>query len=226
MPSLNPSLPLRPWLVALLLCTSATATHAGELYGAAGFPGLMAGYAHPFSDHFGLRGDYATLGTRTKTMTEEGITYNGRLTTNRMGLYGDWFPFGGSFRLIGGLTFNRYELTLDATGAAGSINIGGREYATSNEDGLLVKVTYPKTTPYLGLGWGHHAAGPGLRFAFDLGASIGKAKVTATPRGILANSTVNPYIQDDIDKEMAEVESGVGKIKAIPQLTLSVGYSF
>jgi hypothetical protein len=52
---------------------------------------------------------------------------------------------------------------------------------------------------------------------------IGKAKVTATARGALANE---PDIQANLDKEMAQVRDGVGKVRAIPQISVSVGYSF
>ena len=194
---------------------------AGELYLLAGVPGVGLGYAHPLNPNFGLRLDYVTLGDRNERRTEEGIDYDGKLKTHRGGLYADWFPFAGSFRFSLGLTSNQYQLDLDASGAGRTINVGGTNYTLTSADGFTAQVKFPSTTPYVGIGWGHQA-GSGLRFGFDLGASIGKAKLGASGRGQLATAQA----QADIDRELAELRDGVGKIRAVPQLSFSLGWSF
>lgn len=163
-----------------------------------------------------------TLGTHKKDMNEEGIDYKGTLSTSRVALFADYFPFGGVFRLTAGITANNYKLELDASGAGQTINVGGTDYVLSANDGLNVQVKFPKTTPYLGIGWGHQQES-GFRFAFDIGAMLGKAKVEATARGQYAN---DPNFQASLDQEVAELRDGVGKIKALPQITFSLGYSF
>lgn len=197
------------------------ALHAGEVYSAIGLPGVMLGYAHPINENFGVRADYATLGSHTKVYTESGIAYDGSLSTGRAALLGDWFPFAGRFRVTGGLTANNYKLSLNASGAGGTLQVGDTTYATTAVDGLRVDVTFPKTTPYLGIGWGHQS-GSGFRAAFDIGAMIGSASVKVTPRGQLAT----PAAQADIQSETAQLLNGVGKVKAIPQISLSLGWSF
>ena len=169
-----------------------------------------------------MRGDFASLGTRKKTMEEEGVSYDAKMNTRRFALLGDYFPFAGSFRITGGMTFNNYKLALDASGAGKVIEVGDGTYTLGPNDGLLVEVKFPSTTPYLGIGWGHQS-NSGFRAAFDIGAMIGKAKVTATSRGTLSSQ---PGYQENLDKELAELRDGVGQVKAIPQITLSVGYSF
>ena len=89
-------------------------------------------------------------------------------------------------------------------------------------DGLKVQIDFPRTTPYIGIGWGHQT-GSGLRFSADIGASIGRATVTATPRGALATQ---PDIQANVDKELAELRDGAAKLRAVPQLSIGLGYSF
>lgn len=210
-------------LVLATLGLGALTAQAGEIYANAGFPGVGLGYAHPINSHFALRGDFMTLGTHKKDMNEEGIDYKGTLSTSRVALFADYFPFGGVFRLTAGLTANNYKLELDASGAGGEITVGDKTYTgLTAADGLNVKIKFPKTTPYLGIGWGHQQES-GFRFAFDIGAMIGKAELDATARGALAS---DPTFQAELDKELAELRDGVGKVKAIPQITFSLGYSF
>ena len=195
---------------------------AGEVYANVGLPGIGLGYAHPIDSRFTVRADFMTLGSRSKSTTEEGIRYDGRYKLQRLAVLGDWFPFGGSFRLTGGLSSNQYKVTLDATGENGSLTIGDRTYTTTAADGLKVEVKFPSVTPYLGIGWGHQSAS-GWRFGADIGALVGRAKVNATVRGALASE---PDIQANLDKELAELRDGVGKVRAIPQLSVVIGYSF
>jgi hypothetical protein len=195
---------------------------AGEVYANVGLPGIGLGYAHPIDSRFTVRADFMTLGSRSKSTTEEGIRYDGRYKLQRLAVLGDWFPFGGSFRLTGGLSSNQYKVTLDATGENGSLTIGDRTYTTTAADGLKVEVKFPSVTPYLGIGWGHQSAS-GWRFGADIGALVGRAKVNATVRGALASE---PDIQANLDKELAELRDGVGKVRAIPQISFTVGYSF
>lgn len=201
---------------------SAASAQAGEIYTGIGIPGIGLGYAQPLSERFTLRGDIYTLGSRSKSTVEQGIQYDGDYKLQRAALLADWFPFAGSFRFTGGAAFNTYKITLDANGAGGSITIGDRTYTTTAADGLKVQIEFPKTTPYIGIGWGHQT-GSGLRFSADIGASIGRATVTATPRGQLA---AQPDIQANIDKELVELRDGVAKVRAVPQLSIGLGYSF
>jgi hypothetical protein len=220
--SLSTPMHLAGIALALLSTFGAATAHAGEVYANVGLPGIGLGYAHPIDSQFTVRGDFMTMGSRQKDTTEDGIAYTGRYKLQRVALFGDWFPFQGSFRLTGGLSSNNYRVSLDASGAGGSLTIGDRTYTTGTGDGLNVEIKFPAVTPYLGIGWGHQT-GSGWRMAADIGALIGKAKVTATARGALANEA---DIQANIDKELAELRDGVGKIRAIPQLSVSVGYSF
>jgi hypothetical protein len=82
-------------------------------------------------------------------------------------------------RLSAGATFNRAKATLTASSHDGKISLGGVQYdAPSSLYHVKSDLSFPKATPYIGLGWGHHQSTPGLSFSFDLGASIGTAKAT------------------------------------------------
>lgn len=202
----------------------ATGAHAGEVYTGIGTHGVMLGYAHALSPDFTVRGDFGTLGSREKQQTEEGVDYTGKLTYNRAGLFGDWFPFSGGFRVTGGVTFNNMKLDLLAKGNGTQMTIGNKTFVSATDDRLNVLVAFPKTTPYLGFGWGHQLS-TGWGFVFDLGASIGKAKASETHSG---TNLGNPALvsQADIDAELAEIRDGAGKIKAIPMLAIGFNYRF
>ena len=217
-----PSLSFVPLTAAVCLAAGAVSSvNAGELYTQAGLPGLMVGWAQPLNSEFGLRVDVATIGSRSDNRTEEGIRYDAKLKLNRTALLADWFPFSGGFRLTGGVTANQYKLDLLATGAGGTLTVGNTTYTTTSADQLLVRGRYPATTPYVGFGWGHQAS-TGLRFSMDVGAMFGRATVSATVIGPWAQRVS----QADIDAELAELRSGAAKVRAVPQLSVGLGYSF
>jgi hypothetical protein len=195
--------------------------HAQELYLKAGVPGVGIGFAQPLGPLLGVRADFVTLGDRNERRNEEGIDYDGTLKANRAALLLDMFPFAGSFRISAGATAAKYQLDLVATGAGGTLTIGNNTYQTTANDRFAVQVKMPSSMPYLGIGWGHQS-NSGLRFSFDIGAAFGKAKVSYQLTGPVANQVS----QQDIDAELAELRDGVAKVKAIPQVTFGIGYSF
>ena len=208
--------------VALIgLCAVAPA-QAGGPYASIGLPGVTLGYAHPIGPSFVARADISTRGTHSDNRTEEGIDYDGTFTTHRAGLFGDWF-FAGGWRLTGGVTFNDFKIDMNGRGNGGTINIGGTTYVTSPDDRFNVQIKFPSTTPYLGVGWGHQPAAGGWGFVFDLGGSIGRAKVSGSVSGPTLSGNVS---QDDIDRELAELREGVGKIRFLPQLSIGAAYRF
>lgn len=226
MPSKISTSTLRPLLIcglALLIGGAwAGSAHAGEVYGGGGLQGLLIGYSQPLNDRASLRIDYSTLGSFSRTKTENGIIYNAAIEANRIGMFADWFITSSRFRLTGGLTSNNFKGDLAGGGTGSTITIGNNTYALSSGDRFDVQINFPNTTPYLGIGWGHQQAEKGWGFHADVGASIGKAKVSARVSGNLA-SLVS---QTDIDTELAQIREGAGKITFLPQLSAGVSYRF
>jgi hypothetical protein len=202
----------------------AGAVQAGEVYGGIGLPGLMLGYAQPINERFTVRGDVATLGSRDYNTTRDGVAYAGSVKAYRAGVFADWFAFAGGFRLTGGLTFNTLKADLSASGAGKKIQLGGAntEYTLNADDKLAMSIKFPSATPYLGIGYGHHV-GKGLVFSWDVGASIGKPKVTITGTGTLLGAAGT---QSDIAAEQAKIQKDLNKIPIVPQISLAVGYRF
>lgn len=214
---------MRALALALLPLVFAGGAHAAEPYAAIGVPGVLIGVNQPMGERFGVRADLGTLGSRDVDGEHEGIDYRGDAHYHRLGLFGDWFVAGGGFRLTGGVTFNDGKLRLSALGDGTPITIGGTTYPTTAEDRFDARVKLPDVTPYLGIGWGHHAsAGPGWYLVADLGVSFGRASVSTRATGPL----LGQVSQEDIDEETRELRDGVGRVRAVPQATLGVGYRF
>jgi hypothetical protein len=212
--------------LGLLLAMGGTgAQAAGEGYVGVGIPGVIAGYALSVHDKVTVRADYATLGSRSKNGTEEGINYNGKVKVGRAGLFGDYFPMGGGFRLTGGVTFNQVKVDLNSSLIAGqTYTVGNASRVATGNEYFNVHVKFPEVTPFVGIGFGHKAKEKGLGFAFDLGASIGKAKVTVDTN--VQNLSSGAISQADIDAETAEIRDGVGKVKFLPQLSVALTYTY
>jgi hypothetical protein len=210
--------------VLALLISAPSMAVAGEFYGGIGVPGLMAGYAQAVSDLVVLRADVATLGTRRKDGVQEGIDYRGTLKANRLGAFADYFPWGTPFRLTAGLTLNQMRVDLRSDFATGQlVTVGNNTVVVPPGQSYYfnVRVKVPEFTPYLGVGWGHRDAAPGWGVVADLGASLGKAKVSVDTN--VASAGIS---QADIDRETQQIKDGVGQIRVIPQLSLGVSYRY
>lgn len=208
-------------LSLFLLSGSAMAQGVG-VYGVVGTGGLGLGLNLPVGPAVGVRGELASL-TESDTYTEDQITYKGDYKLKGNGLFVDFRPFLGSFRLVGGATFGGTSASLLAQASNGSVTINGQRFdATGNS--LRADIKYPSTMPYFGIGWGHGRHDePGMTFAFDLGVSVGKPKVTLTGSGgLLAQSGASAAIA----AEQQKVQDDLNDAKVLPVVKFSVGYQF
>jgi len=207
-------------LTAAALSALCVSGHAAELYTGAGFPGYTLGLAHSFDSGITARVEYAGGINVSRDGRREGLDYRGTLKTGRTGIFADWHPFAGSFRLTGGYTANDIKVDLQGTGSAGTIN--GKPVNLTGET-FNVNVKYKPGTPYLGLGWGHQgSSGGGLGFFLDVGAQFGKFETT------VATSIVGKYgvTQADVDAEAQKVRDNVGQFKVLPSAAAGLTYRF
>ena len=204
-----------------LLSGSALAQGVG-VYGVGGTGGLGVGLNLPVGPAFGVRGEIASL-TESDTYTEDQITYKGDLKLKGNGVFVDFRPFLGTFRLVGGATFGSSSAALRAQATDGTVTIDGRRFNASGNS-LQANIEYPSTMPYLGVGWGHGRFNePGWTFGLDLGVSIGKPKVKLTGSGGLL---AQPGAASAIAAEERKVQDDLNSAKVLPVIKLSVGYQF
>jgi len=136
----------------------------------------------------------------------------------------DWYPFGGSFRLSGGVLFNQSDIDLRATPSE-PVQIGGTTYTPAEVGTLRGQSDFNPIAPYVGIGWGN-AVGRSRRLglAMDLGvAFIGSPGVNLSANGLLAS---DPTFKAHLAQEEEDIEDDLRDFKFYPVLSLTLYYCF
>lgn len=207
--------------VLATLSSAATLTQAQSLYGGVGVPGIYTlGYAHSMGASWGLRGDYAGGLSWSGTGTDNGVSYEATIKASRAGLFADWFPFNGGFRLVGGVTANDMKVDVNSVGT-GTATINGKPVSMVGNY-FNVRAKFPTATPYLGIGYGHQAGSKGLGFYFDLGVMVGT--FTADVETNLVGQA--GITQADVDKQKQDMNDSLAGFTMIPSVSLGLRYNF
>jgi hypothetical protein len=195
---------------------------AQDSYIGLGLPGLYTlGYAYPMSPTLGVRGEYAGGLSVNKDGNQDGVNVIGNFKASRLGAFADWFPMGGGFRLVGGLTANDIKADLNGVGS-GFSTINGKTVDMTGET-FNVQVKFPSTTPYLGIGYGHQKSDTkGFGFYADLGVMIGTFTADTT------TSLVNKkgVTQADVDAQTQKIRDSLSGMSALPSASLGLLYRY
>lgn len=192
-----------------------------------GTTGLGAELGYGLSPMFGLRANYYG-GSIDYDETDAGILYEGKLKLGNGSVLLDLHPFSGSFRLTGGIVFNSNKIEATARGVGGTIEINGVNYPASDVGSLRAAITWDKTSPYLGLGWGTRPQAAGGLFAtLDLGAILGKPKASLSGTcGAAVPVFACTQLQNDIRAEERQLQNDASDVKIYPVLSFGLGYRF
>jgi hypothetical protein len=168
----------------------------------AGTLGFGAEAALSLSDQFSVRGGLGSFFYEYEDEYDDvDYTISPPSMTGTLGV--DFYPTGGSFRLIAGLMFRSgdFEAESGDLAQAGSVEIGDNTYTEAGR--LFGTVDTKSTAPFLGLGFGNHARG-GFGFFIDLGvAFVGDADVSIRAEGEIAEVQ---GIQEDLNEEAQNIE--------------------
>lgn len=214
-------------LIAAISSGSVLAQNFG-IAAQAGTTGIALQGGMGINDSFGLR---LTLNTfsQDKSGTESNVSYDATADLRSGGLFADWYPFQGGFRVSTGLFLNKNEINLTGNPSGGTYDINGTTYQASDLGSLTGKLDYgQKVAPYLGLGWGHLGKKSGLSFMADVGVLF-----TGEP-DVALNGTCNPalpvmtcdQLQADIAAEQAQLKDDLGDASFWPVISLGIGYTF
>jgi hypothetical protein len=204
------------------LAAIGSAAQAQDSYIGLGLPGLYTlGYAYPMSPSLGLRGEYAGGLSVNKDGNQDGVNVTGTFKASRIGAFADWFPMGGGFRLVGGLTMNDLKADFNGVGS-GTSTINGKSVNMSGET-FNVQVKFPNTTPYLGIGFGHQKSdAKGFGFYADLGVMVGTFTAD-TSTSLVGKQGVT---QADVDAQTQKIRDSLSGLSALPSASLGLLYRY
>ena len=145
-------------------------------------------------------------------LEEGGISYDADLDLSSAGLFVDWHPFKGTFRVSAGYVANDNEISGRATG---DLTVGGTAYTSIDLRGAI---TFDSGA-YLGIGWGNTGT-KGWAVVADIGLLYqGSPNVSLTD----ATSTVSSA---DLNAEATELEDGLDEFDLYPVLGIGISYTF
>ena len=204
------------------LAAIGSATYAQDSYIGLGLPGLYTlGYAYSTSPSLGLRGEYAGGLSVNKDGNQDGVNVTGSFKASRLGAFADWFPMGGGFRLVGGLTMNDMKADFNGLGS-GTSTINGKPVVMTGET-FNVQVKFPNTTPYLGIGYGHQKSdAKGFGFYADLGVMVGSFTAETTT-SLVSNGKAT---QADVDAQTQKIRDSLGSLSVLPSASVGLLYRY
>lgn len=214
---------------AMLGAASAPAAAQTAIAARAGTTGFGGEFAISLTDQIGLRAALAG-GSITRNTTESGVRYEGKWNFGTGMALADFHPGGGRFRLSVGLAYNDNHFDGEARGTSGTIEINGRDYAIADIGRVNGELSFKKTSPYFGVGWGTAArsAGTGLFFSADLGVMLGAdARVSLRANCPAAFSPAQcTQLQNDLRAEEDDFRSDSSFKNVYPVLSFGIGYRF
>jgi hypothetical protein len=208
----------------LLLCGVGCADSGGlAIMGKAGTLGLGGELATRITSDINARVGLNTLDYDFDKKYDD-IEYDAELDFSSFSALVDWYIFGDSFRVTGGLLSLNHALDLDATPKTNQ-TIGDNVYTPSEIGTLSGRAKMKGVAPYIGIGWGNpldrsHKWG----LYCDLGVAFADAPdVSLSSNGTLASDST---FQADLAKERNDIEDDVKPFRFYPVLSLGLYFRF
>jgi len=209
---------------AMIFCATSVFAETGDfgINVKAGSLGAGAELSKSLGDKFSIGLGVNSYNYKT-AKTESNIDYDFKFELQSVSLLGSYHPFGGVFRLTGGVLYNKNELKLDGKPTAGSTyNINGVTYSASQVGTLTGTLTFNKTAPYLGIGWGNRP-GSKLGLTADIGVLYqGAPSLALNATGALSD----PALASDLEQERKSAESDLGNFKWYPVVSVGLYFRF
>ena len=162
-----------------------------------------------------------------RTFRSQGVAYEADVRA--AGAYGfvDVYPVRRSgFRITGGVLRNTTRVggtaPLPAMGME-TLDINGRQYAATEVGTLRADVQFPRTAPYLSLGWGKSTTsrrGVGLRV--ESGTTFGKLRLGLSSTG----AATNPQLATDLAAWERTGQGFLGKLPGLPFTSVALTYRY
>jgi hypothetical protein len=185
--------------------------------------GLGGGVGFRVGRIVGLRA-IANSGSYSRNLHKEDIKYSGTLHLQNFGGLVDLYPTAGRLRITAGALSNRDHISL-VSDPSNVITVNGQQYPSALVGNVTGAVTFNKTAPYFGIGFG---PSPGARWSltFDAGAiQQGSPKLSVTPHPTIPQ-LVPASFYVDLERERAKTENDLRSYRWYPVVTLGVSLAF
>ena len=144
-------------------------------------------------------------GSTSQQLTFDGNPYTSTQRAQNVGVIADFRPYGGRYRISGGLLFGNDRVDNVARDVGGSYRIGAGTYPVSAAGRVTATMHYDRPAIYLGAGTGTGLV-PGLALAFDAGIVVRNGHASAGANGPLAN---DPAFRADLARLQGELRPHV-----------------
>ena len=166
----------------------------------------------------------------SRSVTSQGVQYDGKLKLSSVPVLADAYPSKtGSFHLSAGLLFNSSSITATGKPSGQTYTFNGMTYSAADVGTLDGRVTFSKTSPYLGIGFGKPSGGSALQFLFDVGVVFqGKPHLSLSRSGGIAitDPTLSDMINAAIAAQRDKSQSDANKLQYYPVVSVGFAYHF
>lgn len=168
----------------------------------------------------------------SRSVNSQGVSYDGKLKLSSVPVLADIYPAkNGTFHLTAGLLFNSSSVTATGkpSGSTQTYTLNGTTFNASDVGSLDGRVTFSKTSPYLGIGFGKPSGGSAVQFLFDVGVVFqGKPHLSLNRSGglTITDPTLNNMINTAIAAQQGKSQSDVNKLQYYPVVSVGLAYHF
>src|SRR5579862_389554 len=201
--------------------------------------GVGVEVATPLAGKFNLRSGF-NMFRYSRTITNDGIPYNGQLQFQSAEAHLDWFPFGGFHVSPGILFYNGNQVTATAAVPGGqTFSVGGTSYQSDIVTPVTGtgKMNFVKVSPSIMVGVGNLIPRNGRHysFLFEVGAAYqGSARVALNLAGNVCDTSglncraisSDATVQANILAQQVKIQNDVNPYRFYPVVSLGVGFNF
>lgn len=165
--------------------------------------------------------DFSVRVTTGALSTSQQFSYDGNPYTttthyDNVAVIGDFRPYGGRYRISGGLVFGNDYVNNVARAETATLRVGNGVYPVSGTGAVSARVNYDRPSLYAGVGTGTGII-KGLALTFDAGVLVRNGTAVATASGPLS---ANAAFRADLERLRSEQRTHV----TVPVVSVGLVY--